>query len=220
LGRQSPEQLWASADTILGRPVTKGVEACMQDAFLPGVTRRTVAEALERRFGASGGSTFRGRDLAGWYLQQVRLPAFSRHRLLCAGLQSFVIKLSLHRVHIRSHEQRVQSFDAELSAANDDCLSAAAVHQAGGGVGAAGAQHPLPGVGRGHDPAAAAAAVPHAPAAPGAGRPRAGAQLAPPSSTASAAPREACRASRAPAGPQCQDQTEQCQQRRQVALEV
>ncbi len=47
---------------------------CMQDSFVPGVTRRTVAEALERRFGASGGSTFRGRDLAGWYLQQARPP--------------------------------------------------------------------------------------------------------------------------------------------------
>jgi hypothetical protein len=55
---------------------------CVQDAFLPGVTRRTVAEALERRFGASGGSTFRGRDLAGWYLQQARLPASSAPRAL------------------------------------------------------------------------------------------------------------------------------------------
>lgn len=47
---------------------------CEQDEFLPGMTRRTVAEALERRFGASGASTFRGRDLAGWYLQQVHPP--------------------------------------------------------------------------------------------------------------------------------------------------
>lgn len=63
----------------------------MQDSFLPGVTRRTVAEALERRFGASGGSTFRGRDLAGWYLQQARLPAssgLSAHR--GPGIQSLM----------------------------------------------------------------------------------------------------------------------------------
>ena len=43
-----------------------------QDEFLPGVTKASVAEGLAARFGADGGSVFFGRDLSGWYLQQVR----------------------------------------------------------------------------------------------------------------------------------------------------
>eukprot|EP00208_Stichococcus_sp_RCC1054_P008690 CAMPEP_0206152494 /NCGR_PEP_ID=MMETSP1473-20131121/39354_1 /ASSEMBLY_ACC=CAM_ASM_001109 /TAXON_ID=1461547 /ORGANISM="Stichococcus sp, Strain RCC1054" /LENGTH=411 /DNA_ID=CAMNT_0053550053 /DNA_START=219 /DNA_END=1454 /DNA_ORIENTATION=+ len=45
--------------------------AChLQDAFLPGVTKGTVAEGLARRFSADGAHRFRGRDMTGWYLQQ------------------------------------------------------------------------------------------------------------------------------------------------------
>lgn len=47
------------------------VAQILQDSFLPGVTRASVAEALERVYGVEGGRHFKGRDLAGWYLQQV-----------------------------------------------------------------------------------------------------------------------------------------------------
>lgn len=52
-----------------------------QDSFLPGVTRQTVADALERRFDASGSRRFRGRDLAGWYLQQVQCQSRCTHEI-------------------------------------------------------------------------------------------------------------------------------------------
>lgn len=45
----------------------------LQDAFLPGVTKGTVAEGLARRFSADGAHRFRGRDMTGWYLQQVHM---------------------------------------------------------------------------------------------------------------------------------------------------
>lgn len=42
-----------------------------QDGLLPGVTKASVGEGLNARFGVEAGREFRGRHLAGWYLQQV-----------------------------------------------------------------------------------------------------------------------------------------------------
>ena len=44
-----------------------------QDDFRPGLTRAGVARQLATAHGADGRRTFRGRDLSGWYLQQVML---------------------------------------------------------------------------------------------------------------------------------------------------
>ncbi len=43
----------------------------MQDGFLPNVTKAAVAAQLDALHNANGGGQFRGRDLSGWYLQQV-----------------------------------------------------------------------------------------------------------------------------------------------------
>jgi hypothetical protein len=47
------------------------VRCHLQDRLLPGLTRDAVAQHLQRRFAADGEQRFKGRTLAGWYLQQV-----------------------------------------------------------------------------------------------------------------------------------------------------
>jgi hypothetical protein len=48
------------------------VRCHLQDRLLPGLTRDAVAQHLQRHFAADGEQRFKGRTLAGWYLQQVR----------------------------------------------------------------------------------------------------------------------------------------------------
>ena len=43
-----------------------------QDDFVPGLTKAGLARQLQEVHGASGSREFRGRDMSGWYLQQVR----------------------------------------------------------------------------------------------------------------------------------------------------
>ncbi len=42
-----------------------------QDAFLPGVTKASVADGIASRFGLDSNEVDKGRSLSGWYLQQV-----------------------------------------------------------------------------------------------------------------------------------------------------
>ena len=43
-----------------------------QDHFVRGLTKAGMARQLQEVHGASGRGEFRGRDMSGWYLQQVR----------------------------------------------------------------------------------------------------------------------------------------------------
>jgi hypothetical protein len=63
-----------------------------EGALLPGVSHRTVAAYIQQRMQRNGESEFKGRNLAGWYLQQVRPGAClmlccAVLHLLCPALQ-------------------------------------------------------------------------------------------------------------------------------------
>lgn len=62
------------------------IQCYLQDRFLRDVTKASIAAGLQRRFHASGGQRFKGRDLSGWYLQQFvklgapsAIPGLSQH---------------------------------------------------------------------------------------------------------------------------------------------
>lgn len=132
----------------------------LQDALLPGVTKASVGEGLAARFGVDAGREFRGRHLAGWYLQQVLkkvhvycLSSFRRlHQRQPLVLQTCWLAL----VAVAKRTKHVDGRAAKGAGSNQASVCSAAVSTAAFGSSAAGTLAALSGLGPGRDAAAAA----------------------------------------------------------------
>ena len=57
----------------LFRAMATNVRCYLENNLVPGITKETVEAALKVKYGADGRQEFVGRQLSGWYLQQLLL---------------------------------------------------------------------------------------------------------------------------------------------------